>query len=195
MRQMTKQEKALYLLAANKVIEVYKGNSKKDKNTEWNSWISYWDHKQIQVLAIAGTNDLMDWFWNLCLLSKQGVKLGAYKSAQRILRSFERLPGVPLCIACHSRSGPTGIHLQEVLQAEYCIAFCSARGFREKKENKNTTMFQDLDDLVPKLGWSRFHHRQTKKIPLPKDKKWYNIKGKIQDHGMNHIKTFIKEEL
>jgi len=183
--------KELYLLAANKVLDVYSGNCKNNKSTEWNSYLSYYNDKPIQVLAIAGTNDLMDWFWNLCLLSKNGIKYGAVVAAERILESFRRVPGVPLLVCGHSKSTGTAAYLSSTLSAEHCVMFCPIKCYRESTYLPNGIIFLDRDDLVPKVGWSRFVLPSCKTIYLPSDKKWYNIKGKIQDHGLVHIKEYI----
>lgn len=185
-------DRKLYQIAIDSLKKVYDGNCKSNKSTQWNSFIYKIKNQKIQVLAIAGTNGTADWFWNLLLLQKDGVKMGSYVSAQRILKEFIRSPDMPLLIAVHSKSGPTGIYLQELLNAEYCVSFCPARGFIEDKENKNTIMFIDRDDIVPKVGWSRFKHRRCKTIYLPKDKEWYNIGGKLKDHFLKHIEEFIK---
>lgn len=183
--------KQIYKIAIKFLKKTYNNNYKSNKSTQWNSYVTYYNNQPLQVLSIAGTNDIMDWVWNFCLLSKDGVKYGSYISANRVLKDFIRKPNIPLLITCHSKSGPTGIYLQELLNAEYCIVFCPARGFTEEKRNERAVMFIDKDDIVPKLGWSIFYHRKCKTIFLQRDKKWYDIFGKIQDHLLDHIEDFI----
>ena len=190
---MCNMEKSLYKLCIKYLKRVYAGEYKSYKSTQWNSFITLYKKKRIQILAIAGTNGLVDWFWNLCMLQKEGVKLGAYVSAERVLRDFKREYNTDLYIICHSKSGPVGIRIQELLNEGICIALCPARGFIEEKENKNVIMIIDKDDVVPIIGWSRFCHRICKTIFLPKDKKWWNLRGKIKDHSVDNIEEFVNK--
>lgn len=183
--------KSLYKLCIRYLKKIYAGDCKSHKSTQWNSFITLHNKKRVQILAIAGTNGLLDWFWNLCMLQKDGVKLGAYVSAERVLKDFKRITGTELYIICHSKSGPTGIRIQELLNEGICIALCPARGFIEEKENESVIMLIDEDDIVPKVGWSRFCHRVCKTIFLPKDKKWWNLWGRIKDHSVDHIEKFV----
>lgn len=185
--------KKLYTIAINTLQEAYNKPQKSKVSTQWSTFVTSYKGEPLQVLAIPGTNGIADWFWNLLLLQKDGVKYGCWVSAQRILKDFIRKPNIPLLITCHSKSGGTGIYLQELLNAEYCVAFCPARSFTEDSVNKNTVMFFDNDDLVPKVGWSRFTHRKTEMVYLPKDKKWWNLRGRIKDHLLDHIKQYIEE--
>lgn len=187
--------KTFYLTAIKLLKRAYAGECKSDKSTQWSSFLTIINNERWQVLAIPGTNGVVDWFWNLLLLQKDGVKYGAYVSANRIHKKFIQKPETKLMISCHSKSGPTGIYLQELLNADLCVAFCPARGFIEEKENKKVVQFIDGDDIVPKVGWSRFRHRKSKTVELPKDKKWWDITGRIKDHLLDHIEKFIKEEL
>ena len=189
--KIKKNNKNLYKIAVGFLKKAYESPANNYKSTCWSSFTTIYNKEEIQVLAIPGTNDYKDWFWNILLLQKNGIKYGAYVSVQRILKSFIRKPNMKLLITCHSKSGPTGIYLQEILNAEYCVAFEPVKGFIEEKSNSNTIIFIDSDDIVPKLGWSRFYHRIAYTVYLPKDKKWYNIKGKIQDHMIDHISEFI----
>ena len=184
-------DKELYKIAIILLKKAYNQPQNSINSTQWSVYKTVYNKSPLIVLAIPGTNDLLDWFLNLLLLQKDGIKLGSFISSKRIIKSFIKEPNVPLLIVCHSKSGPTGIYLQELLHAKYCVAFEPARGFIEEKENNNTVTFIDKDDCVPKVGWSRFKHRRTKIIYLPKDKKWYNIIGKIKDHLLDHIEQFI----
>jgi hypothetical protein len=186
-------DKKLYKIAIEFLKKSYTNHIKSNNTTQWSSYTTYYNKQKLQVLAIPGTNEALDWFWNCLLLQKDSVKLGSYISAKRILSGFIRTPDTPLLISCHSKSGPTGIYLQELLNAEYCIAFCPARGFKDEKENLNTVMFIDKDDVVPKIGWSIFKHRKCKTIYLPDDKEVLDIKGIVNDHLLDHMEEFIEK--
>lgn len=158
------------------------------------------------MLAIGGTNELLDWFWNFFLVSWDGVKICSYLAAHLIhggtwgkfdwLRKelrlkagpvFIREKDMPLLVAVHSKSGPTGLYWKKKFGADHCIAFCPARGSRKPWKMDNTTIFIDPDDPVPKLGFINFQHPECEIVELPDDPGL-----KISDHFMNHIIEFLK---
>jgi len=185
--------KELYKISVDFLQKAYKIPSNSVGSTQWSVYKTEYNKEALQVLAIPGTNGIIDWFWNFLFLQKDGVKYGSYVSAQRILKTFIRTPGMPLLITCHSKSGPTGIYLQELLCAEYCVAFCPSMGFTDTKENHKTVIFIDDDDVVVKIGWSRFVHRITKVVVLPRDKKWWDVFGRMKDHLLTHIEEYINK--
>ena len=183
--------KDLYLISIKLLKKAYNKPQNSIGSTQWSIFKTEYKKEPLTVLAIVGTNGFLDWFWNLLLLQKDGVKLGSFIAAKRIINNFIQIPNTNLLITCHSKSGPTGIYLQELLNADYCVAFEPARGFIYNKINTKTIVFIDKDDYVPKFGWIRFKHRKTKVIYLPKDKKWYDFIGKLKDHLLDHLENFI----
>lgn len=183
-----KSNNNLYLLAAEAIQEVYKGIGENSGSTEWNLKTTTLEGEPVQILAIAGTNDLVDWLWNLALVSWNGVKFGSYLSAKRICKRVKINPNMPLVVAGHSKSGPTAFYYKYKYGADYCVTFCPARGLRKKIKLDSTTMFIDPDDIVPKLGALSFNHPICKKITLPKDHKWISIKNHFMSHVINYLK-------
>lgn len=185
---MIKPNTKLYLLAAEAVQEVYKGTGKNKGSTEWNMKKTTWNDKPVQILAIAGTNELIDWFWNLAPISWDGVKYGSYLSAKRIHKQVEVDPDLPLVVAGHSKSGPTALYYKHKYGADHCVMFCPARGLRKSAKFSNTTMFIDPDDVVPKLGSLIFHHPVCKTITLPDDQKGLSIKNHFMSHMIDYLR-------
>ena len=160
---------ALYRLAAREIKDVYDGQCFDEYSTEWNSSICDYNGRNIQVLAVGGSDELIDWLWNVTLLSWGGVKLCSYLSAKRILKGFTRLTGIPLLVAGHSKSGPTALYLADRLNADYCVAFAPARGFRRAKVMHNATIVLTEQDPVPKIGFLSFTHPNCKKYYVRSD--------------------------
>lgn len=199
-------DKELLKIAAKAVTDVYAGKGQNIGSTEWANTVVEYQGRHLQVLAIAGTNEPIDWFWNLLLFSWDGVKIGSYLAANLIFSGtwgrFERIrkllrlksgPGfkhlaMPLLIACHSKSGPTGLYFKRKFGADYCVAFCPARGFRKPVRMENTTILIDLDDPVPMLGYLSFDHPDCERIDLPDDPGM-----SVSDHFMTHIDEYLKE--
>lgn len=153
---------------------------------------------ELQILAIPGTNELLDWFWNFMLYAKEGVKRCSHLSAQRIHEQIKQyiIPTIPLMVTGHSKAGPTAVWYKYKYGADYCVAFCPAPGFRRWKakemgHQKNTLLVLDPDDFVINAGRLNFTHPDAKTITLPKDKKWFDIAGRIADHDLNQVTQFI----
>ena len=54
-----------YEIAAQAVKDAYNGKGHNIGSTEWCSYAVKYKGEDLQVLGIAGTNELVDWFWNL----------------------------------------------------------------------------------------------------------------------------------
>ena len=219
-------DKKLHLKAAYGVKSVYAGNCHNIGSTEWASTIVNHGGVKFQLLAVGGTDEFIDWFWNLLLFSWDGVKICSYLSAHmihsgtwgdfewirkafghavavvrricRVLRCrplkghtkvpvFTREPGLPLVVAVHSKSGPTGMYWKRKFGADLCLAFCPARGFRNEFFLAGTIMYVDPDDPVPQLAKISFRHPKCEVVTLPDDPGW-----RIRDHPIDHIIEYLK---
>jgi len=209
-------DRKLHLKAATAVKDVYAGNCHNIGSTEWASTIIEHQGERVQILAIGGSNELVDWFWNLFPGSWDGVKIYSYLSAHLIdsgtwgdfewlrkglgairkivvkgrheaIPQFSRVPGIPLLVAAHSKSGPTGVYFKHKFGADLCIAFCPARGFSKPVSLSDTVMYIDPDDPVPKLGKKRFDHPECQVVTLPNEPGW-----KIGDHFIDHLIEYLK---
>jgi hypothetical protein len=180
-------EKDILRIAAMSIKCVYDGDCINQGSTEWSNRIVEYQGKPLQVLAIGGSDEWIDWVWNGLLLSWDGVKLCSYLSAQRILKNFKRFHNAPLLITGHSKSGPAAMYLAKKLKAEYCVSFAPARGFRRKEKVDNCIILMDKDDPVPKLGALSFNHPICERIFLPDDHKGLNV----SDHYINHFINFL----
>lgn len=220
-------DKDLHLIMARAVKDVYDGKGHNIGSVEWNSTVVEYQGQPAQLLAIAGTNEMIDWLWNLLLFSWDGVKIGSYLAAHLIhsgtwgdfewlrkggvkvksamggtWRTLTRKPpkesrpvpvfkrdfSMPLLVAVHSKSGPTGMYWVKRFSADLCTAFCPARGLRKAESMKKTAIiYVDPDDPVPKLGKINFHHPKCHTVHLPNDPGLMRIK----DHSMDHIIEFL----
>jgi len=184
-------EKELCKIAANYIKDVYEFGHFDFYNvgsTEWIDTIADVEYKgePLQILAIGGSDEMIDWFWNAALASWDGVKICSYLSARRIKKRFSRVKGVPLLVTGHSKSGPTALYWKEKYGADYCVAFCPARGFRKDVKLDDTTIFIDPDDVVPKLGALNFKHPKCEIVKLPDDPGL-----RISDHSIDHIIEYL----
>ncbi|MCD4675326.1 MAG: hypothetical protein K8S18_04935 [Desulfobacula sp.] len=182
-------DKELYKIAAKAVKAVYDGDHIEYYNvgsTEWIDTIVEYQGVRLQVLAIGGSDEWIDWLWNAALASWDGVKLCSYLSAWRIQKRFKSIPNVPLLVTGHSKSGPTAMYWKQKYGADYCVAFCPARGFRKPISLDNTTIFIDPDDVVPKLGVLSFEHPICDLVTLPDDPGW-----SISDHFIDHVIEYL----
>lgn len=181
------------------MIAALAGNAVYDINidigsTEYAVTKAKYQDEKIQVLAFAGTNESLDWFWNLMPLWWDGVKLGTYLSVKRVAKRFIPDSEKKLMVEGHSKGGPPAMYWKQKYGADWCVAFCPAPGFRKKIKLENTTIFIDPDDLVPKAGRILFCHPNVDEVvTLPQDKKWWQILKRINDHLMDHIIKFLKE--
>jgi hypothetical protein len=169
----------LILQAAIAIKRAYQNPDFNVNTTEWSTGKLY---PGISYIAIAGTNDWLDWFWNLALLSRKGVKLGAYVAAQRIKKYTLPLKR-PLLVCGHSKAGPTAIYLGKLLNADYSIAFNPAPGFRGHQKFDNSLVITDPDDIVHKLGTINFNQPDCEVYKLPNDKKGIDL----ADHSINNV--------
>ena len=189
-----KTTKSRALEAAIALKGVYQGKGKNVKSTEW--W--FYTKNDIQYLAIAGTNEWLDWVLNVILLSVKGIKFYAWFSARRIFKAIKEEgydEKKELVIACHSKSCTTGfaIKLHHTPLAR-CIAFCPAPGFKKAPlmQDGRTLIFVDPDDLVPHAGDITFDNPDAPVSYLPRDKNFFDFIGRIADHSMDHIIKYLQ---
>ncbi|WP_022667933.1 hypothetical protein [Desulfospira joergensenii] len=183
-------DKELLRIAGRAIKRVYDGECQDMGSTECALTLEIYRGNPIQVLAIGGSNEGIDWFWNALMVSWDGVKYCSYLSAQRIARRFSRDKTMPLLVTGHSKSGPTALYWKKRYGADSCISFCPARGFRKPIPLDNTIIVIDPDDPVPKLGALNFRHPICEKIILPDDHKGLSV----GDHFIDHIINYFEKE-
>jgi len=186
-------ERELHKIAAKACKDVYARHISLG-TTEYYSSIAEYDGKAVQVLAIAGTNELTDWGINFNLTSWKGIKYGAYKAAIKLNKVFDRNKELPLLVCGHSKSGPTAVAYKRLFEEEqpiYCVAFAPARGLRPwvNRKMSNIIIFVDPDDLVDKVAFISFKQPDCEKIKLPNDHKGFYFK----DHSMDNFEDFVLE--
>lgn len=177
----------LYEIAVDAIEDVYRGKNINIGSTEWAVTEKEIDGENWQILAVGGTNEPIDWFWNFAMFSWQGLKAGCLLSVKRIMKRFKRKPGYKLLIAVHSKSGPTGAELHLRLDADFGVSYCPAPGHRKAIELKNFVIFNDPDDKVTELGSISFKHPKCSVVTLPDDPGWWII----GNHFLKHIKEYL----
>ena len=172
---------ALYKIAARACKEVYDDNIDLG-TTEYQSWVRIWKGNPIQVLAIAGTNELADWWKNFNVLSWKGIKYPALKAAEEVNADFGRIQELPLLVCGHSKAGATAIAYKRIFGADFCIAFAPARSLRywTDRNMDDTAVFIDPDDPVSKVACISFGHP----ICTTKEAKRDHILPWVSDHFM-----------
>jgi hypothetical protein len=178
----------LLLTAAYRIKWAYDQEHFNVLSTEWAEGVFLHKGQRIQYVAIPGSNDLIDWFWNITLASWDGVKLASYYSANRIKKRFRKLQGMPLLVCGHSKEGPTAVYLGKLLEADYCISFNPAPGFRKREKVKNAVLVIDPDDIVFHLGKLNFKHPDCTVYTLPKNHKSYSL----QDHCIQNAIDYLE---
>jgi len=180
--------KNLYKIAAKACQDVYNDNV--DMGTvEYKLRFAKYKGKPIQILSIAGTNEVGDWWANINLWSTKGIKSGAYKAACKIHEQVKLKLKFPLLVTGHSKAGATAIAYKKLFKADWCIAFAPARCLRHWTDRKmrNTTLFIDPDDVVSKAGFISFGHPDCKIIKAEDDHFLISIK----DHFMDNWVKFV----
>ncbi len=176
--------KNLYKITARACLDVYQDNI--DLGTTEYKLKTMVD---IQVLAIAGTNELADWGKNFNLFSWKGIKYPAYKSAKEIHDQVKDKITKPLLVTGHSKAGATAIAYKRLFTGSWCVAFAPARSLRYWSDRKmqNTTLFIDPDDPVSKAGFISFGHPQCKIIEAEDD----HLGLHVADHFMGNWVEFV----
>ena len=182
-----------YKMAVIACSEVYDKNIKLSLGTEYSHFLTKIGGKAFQVIAVAGTDDLIDMVKNINLLSRKGIKLSAYRAAKRIMKDVDLCPGIPIIATGHSLGGAVVIALKKMFKIiDYCIAFAPARCLRywSKRKMENTTIFTDPDDIVSNLlAIVSFGLPICNRIKSRKNHWSWSIK----DHKIGHWKEFIKK--
>jgi hypothetical protein len=184
--------KKLYKMAVKSVQRVYKINT--DLGTvEFHIETAMYGGRMIQVLSIAGSNEALDWLKNINLLSWKGIKLVGYRAAKKIYESkvFKQIrnPTLPLLVACHTKSGPTGVAFKRIYGCEWLVAFAPAPSLRRWVDRKmeNTTIFIDPDDIVHKAGIINFGQPECKVIKGVDDHTGIYIKDHFIEHWVEYV--------
>jgi hypothetical protein len=159
------------------------------KSTEFGILRKQIDGKTYFVVGICGSNDIADWILNFFLASWKGFKFAGWMEAKRVFKTIENLItfNVPLIIATHSKSGPTGWALYHLckkagIEIDSIHAFAPAKGLRKHMNIPEATMYIDKSDPVPKASIS-LNHPNCKIIYHPeKDGKRIDF----SDHSLNH---------
>lgn len=183
-------DEKLLLLAAKEIKNTYTSPHNNNKSTEWTTRVIHYKGQPIQCISIAGTKGVVDWLWNLVLVSWDGVKLASYYSAKRIMKRFVR-NDIPLLVCGHSKSGPTAIYLGKLLKADYCIGFNPAPGFRKKEKLDNTTIVIDPDDIVHKLGELNFNQPDCEVYTLPNNHRGIDLRDHSIDNSIEYLTKVI----
>lgn len=186
----------IYLEAAKHCKDVYKNNYDLG-TTEFNLRHVKINDKKFQILSIAGTNERKDWYKNINLTSKKGIKKAAYDAAMEIRKSdfFNTYVTLqcPLIVTGHSKAGATAIafHKSFSAQCDICIAFAPARSLRywTNRNMNNTTIFTDPNDPVSWVGRLNFGHPICKHIKADNDHIGFNINDHSIDNWINFCRN------
>ena len=181
----------LYKLAARAATKVYERCIDLG-TTEYSLTFEIFKGRFVQVLAFSGTNEKRDWWKNLNLFSKKGIKKSAYKAAVEVHARIQKdlHLGVRLIVTGHSKGAAEAIAYAKLYRADYCVAFCPARCLRPwtNRYIPNCTIFVDPDDIVPKLAFISFQHPTCCVINLENDV----IGLSIREHFMSHINQYLE---
>lgn len=183
----------LYRIAAKFCLSVYNKNIDIGMGTQCRYHIVTIGDETWQVIAVAGTNDLLlDGIKNLNLFSWMGIKLSAYRAAWRIKKHVKIAYDLPLMITGHSLGGAAAIAYKKRFGADYCVAFAPANCLRRWRSIKmdNTTVFIDPDDPVTELlGKISFGLPKCETIKAKDDHEGYSL----GDHPMSKWVAFVEE--
>lgn len=185
----SKMNPELYKIAVNACAEVYETNIDLG-TTEFNLFKTMINGEDVQVLAIAGSNEIDDWIINFNLFSKKGIKIGAYKAAMEIRENIFRDYKCKLLVCGHSKAGATAIAFKKLFNADYCVAFAPARSLRywAGRKMENTTIFIDPDDPVSRVGFLSFGHPDCEIIKA-KDN---HLMPSWSDHDIENWVKFVE---
>ena len=203
-------DRELIKLAARACQAAYKPENHIDLgHAEYMLDVIGYDSRPVVRLTIPGSNEGIDWVWNMWLLSHYGVKSCVYRAAGDIYRDvMKNLPAFleknnlsrniayEWLISGHSKGAPTAMRFYDKYGGDYCVAFCPPPAFRKwnKPALSNTTIVVDPDDIVHKLGFISFDQpilgEGSEWIRLPNDHPGLNLK----DHDINEIAEYFEGE-
>ena len=171
----------LYKIALKYATEVYQDNIDLG-TTEFRITKTEYNGETINIIAIAGSNELLDWWKNFMLFSWKGFKLAAYQAAKQIFNSkqYAKMPKRKLLITGHSKAGATVPAFLKIFGGTWGIAFNPAPSMRRWTNRKinNLTLFIHKNDPVSMAGIINFGH--------PICETFYAEKGKGYDVS-NHL--------
>lgn len=183
-------DRELKLIAAKACQAAYKKNTDLG-SMEYTFTMTEYHGKPLQVLAMPGSNEFIDWLWNFLLISKNGVKRCTHLAADKVYVAIKDQldPNIPLLVTGHSKSGPDALQYKNKYGADHCIAFCPPPAFRKKTKPtlENTLIVIDPDDIVPKLGELSFDQPICDVEKLPDDKAWYDLSRIYSQHVIDHL--------
>ena len=193
-----KTTKELYQIAVNAEIDVYKNNIDLG-TTEFKVTEDRYKGDNLNILAIAGSNEREDWLKNFNLLSRGGFKKVGVDAVEdirgKVVLYRIKMYQEPLLIVTHSKSGVTGAVLADYFHGcpwVHVVCFAPAPsvfvfGKKKKIYYGNMTRFIDPDDIVPKAGWPLFVQPRCNEIVLPNNKIGYDL----SDHKLSNYKAYI----
>lgn len=178
-----------YLEMARRAERVYKTNT--DLGTVEYSLTNGLLGEDCQVLAITGSNEWRDWFLNLDLRSKDGIKRSSWSAAHQIHKAIKgkRDNSLPLYTTGHSKGGATAIAYHKLFGSAHTMAFCPARSLKKADSFRNLTTVIDPDDPVPMMGYLTFKQPKCRTLKL-RDDHWGTSAG---DHVMGHVVRCIRK--
>jgi len=116
----------LILIAAKACVASYKQNIDLG-TTEYSLTTSTYRDNPIHILAMPGTNEMVDWLWNMHLWSTHGVKRCTYLAVEEVHKALVGIKSnIPLLVTGHSKAGPDALWYKERYAADYCVSFCPA---------------------------------------------------------------------
>jgi hypothetical protein len=173
-------------LAAQGVVDAYKDNIDLG-TTEFSQTVVSYKGDPYQLLSIPGTNEALDWIENLHLESEDNMHKPSKEAAEEIHSWFGRLEDIPLVVTGHSKGAREALCYSRLFGADYTIAFCPVKCFVDEFHMKNTLLFIDPDDPVPKAFPILYNHPICDTIYLPND----HFGLSIGDHFMDHVLEFV----
>jgi len=142
--------------------------------------------KPCQILAFCGTNETSDWKENIDLRSWGGIKYSAWKAVHKVREHVKITPDI---VTGHSKGAAAAVAWAQLFPYQSCVLFSPARALRPwiDREMRNTILFSDPDDVVPRLAFLSFRHPKCTRVELKEDKFGY----RISDHSLSSMREFI----
>jgi len=183
----------LYKIALDACKQVYKHNIDLG-TTEYMYSKAVWQDQPLQIIAIAGTNESLDWFKNLDIRSVSGIKRSGVVAAGEIIQdlNWKKLidPDIPVLVTGHSKGTAAAVAYKKLYGADYCVLFNPVRCLRKARDNTmdNTVMFLDKEDLVSKVAFISFRLPKCHTRKKPHDGlKWWEVRN----HDLSAWEDFV----
>lgn len=170
--------------AAKAALEAY------DKTPEWGDHFIIRDN----IVAIAGSDDPLDWWRNLYVHRVKGLHQGFYHAARALQSSFKYLPKNPVFTG-HSRGGAIAVILAQLYNSQ-AITF----GAPKSGSKHPHIAFVAAGDIVPCLPLSYARQsvlyidgREVIKDPSRVKVAWNVLTRRGIQHRMSHYRKLIYE--